>query len=193
MGRSFLYRTLIFAVLSEPTLADKRLYSEVVKADVLSGREEPTLVIADLGGVPIDDLLYPYGVEPSDESETPPVINDGWLSPGLYPVITDLMSAGVISDVEGRDIPAYLLSQPVFIVGYDRASANWLINNVDILDKNQAVGLVVNVDSHEQMRELLRITDHRLMLQPINGNRLAQSIKLYHYPAYIDQDGVLRR
>ena len=192
MGRALLFCALVLSALSPPVWAGKQLYSQVIRTDVLSGRAEPTMVIADLGGIPIDELLYPDGIEPNDEPEEAPALNDGWLSPGLYPVQTDLMSVGVISEAEGRDIPSYLISQPIFIVGYDRASANWLINNVDILEQNQAVGLVVNVDTPEQMRELLRITEHRLMLQPVNGNRLAQSLKLYHYPAYIDQDGVLR-
>jgi integrating conjugative element protein (TIGR03765 family) len=192
MGRAFLFCARVLSALSSPVWAEKQLYSQVIRTDVLSGRAEPTEVIADLGGIPIDELLYPDGIEPNDEPEAAPALNDGWLSPGLYPVQTDLMSVGVISEAEGRDIPSYLVSQPIFIVGYDRASANWLINNVDILEQNQAVGLVVNVDTPEQMRELLRITEHRLMLQPVNGNRLAQSLKLYHYPAYIDQDGVLR-
>lgn len=192
MGRAFLFCALVLSALSPPVWAEKQLYSQVIRTDVLSGRAEPTMVIADLGGIPIDELLYPDGIEPNDEPEVAPALIDGWLSPGFYPVQTDLMSVGIISEAEGRDIPSYLVSQPIFIVGYDRASANWLINNVDILEQNQAVGLVVNVDTPEQMRELLRITEHRLMLQPVNGNRLAQSLKLYHYPAYIDQDGVLR-
>ena len=176
-----------------PVWAEKRIYSQVIKAAVLSGQVGSTVVIADMGGIPVDEILYPDGIEPAATPELPLAINDGWLSPGLYPVITDLMSVGVISDVEGKDIPSYLVSQPIFIVGYDRASANWLINNVDILARNKAIGLVVNIDTPDQLRELQHITDHRLLLQPTNGNRLAQSIKLYHYPAYIDQDGVLRR
>lgn len=182
----------MLALISPTALAEKQLYSEVVKSDVLSGRSEPTVVIADVGGTPIDQLLYPDGVEPTEAVEAPPEMNNGWLSSGLYPVRSELMSAGVISEFEARDVPAYLISQPLFIVGYDRASANWLINNVDVLEKNHAVGLVVNIESPEQMSELLRITDNRLLLQPANGDRLAQSIKLYHYPAYIDHDGVLR-
>jgi integrating conjugative element protein (TIGR03765 family) len=107
-------------------------------------------------------------------------------------VISRNLSVGPVGADEARNIPAHLLTQPMFIVGYDRVSANWLQSNVDVLEEKRAVGLVVNVDTPQQMERLLELTGRRLALTPMSGDQLAKAINLRHYPVFIDRSGVVR-
>ena len=155
-------------------------------------------VISDRGGIEIKELLNPPGesVESVEEltrlHNDPETMKDGLLSAGLYPVYSESLTVGPIGQSEATDIPSYLLTMPFFIVGYDRVSANWMIENLDILVENHAVGLVVNIETPEQMKELMRITQNRVALTPVQGDDLAETLNLRHYPAYIDHQGVVR-
>lgn len=154
------------------------------------------IVLSDRGGIAMSEILNPPGesVESIEEiaAHDPAEMNNGLLSEGLYPIYTDAMQVGPIGRNEGQDIPSYLLTVPFFIVGYDRVSVNWMVKNLDHLVEKKAIGLVVNVETPDQMRELVERTGGRLPLTPMRGNELAKTLNLYHYPAYIDNAGLMR-
>ena len=80
-----------------------------------------------------------------------------------------------------------------FIVGYDQVSMGWLRDNLEALERNYALGLVVNVETPEQLEALYALTENRLVLTPASGETLASSVHLRHYPAYVDNKrGLLR-
>jgi integrating conjugative element protein (TIGR03765 family) len=85
-----------------------------------------------------------------------------------------------------------MVSRPLFIVGYDPVSIQWLTDNRDFLASNNAVGLVVSVETIAQMNELKRIVGDGVTLQPTPGDRLAQHMGIRHYPFYMDSEGVMR-
>lgn len=158
--------------------------------------QAPPIVIADHGGIPIAEVInegdaHKPKVEHIQQTRNS-VLDRGLLSNSLYPVISRSLSVGPVGANEARNISAHLLSQPMFIVGYDRVSANWLKSNVDLLEEKGALGLVVNVETPEQMEHLLELTGRRLALTPMSGEQLANAINLRHYPVFIDSSGVLR-
>jgi integrating conjugative element protein (TIGR03765 family) len=159
--------------------------------------QQPPVVIADRGGIPLADVInegdaHKPQLGQSVERASANVLSRGLLSESLYPVISRNLSVGPVGADEARNISAHLLTQPMFIVGYDRVSANWLQSNVDVLEEKRAVGLVVNVDTPQQMERLLELTGRRLALTPMSGDQLAKAINLRHYPVFIDRSGVVR-
>jgi len=188
----------IAALLALPASAEKVSYSQAVKNQVLSSESKLT-VLADYGGTPIQNLLYEtddlavgdYVME-NNASKLDARQATGASNPEMYPIRTPSMSVGPISANEAQNIPALYLTNPVFIIGYDRVSLNWLEQNLDILAERQAMGMLVNVETPEQYRRVQEIADGRVLIHPLSGEQLSASIQLYHYPAYLDQKGVMR-
>ena len=58
--------------------------------------------------------------------------------------------------------------------------------------EKKAIGLVVNVDTKEQMEKLQAIAGDTVFMQPTPGDRLAEHLKITHYPFYMDSEGVMR-
>jgi len=188
----------IAALLALPASAEKVSYSQAVKNQVLSSESKLT-VLADYGGTPIQNLLYEtddlavgdYVME-NNASKLDARQATGASNPEMYPIRTPSMSVGPISANEAQNIPALYLTNPVFIIGYDRVSLNWLEQNIDILAERQAMGMLVNAETPEQYRRVQEIADGRVLIHPLSGEQLSASIQLYHYPAYLDQKGVMR-
>ena len=197
MGTKIYVATLAVA-LSLPAVAEKVSYSQAVKNQVLSHQSTLT-VLADYGGTPIQNLLYEtddlavgdYVME-GDISEFDTTQAFGATNPDIYPIKTPSMSVGPISPNEAQDIPPVYLNNPVFIIGYDRVSLNWLEQNLHILEDRQAMGMLVNVETPEQYKRVQEIAKGRVLIHPLSGEQLSASLKLYHYPAYIDHQGVMR-
>lgn len=103
-----------------------------------------------------------------------------------FPVVSEKLSPG---RVEARTISASGLVQPIFMIGYDKLSAEWLSKRKNILKQLNAIGLVVNVPSAQAMAELQRIAPD-LMLQPIPGDDLAERIGIENYPLLVTQTSI---
>lgn len=150
-----------------------------------------TTVIEDRGGQPIDKYL------PKKNSNERVKKNfkhrqSTKLVHAHFPVITKSMSVGRVTDDEASGIKYQVATRPMFIIGYDPVSIKWLKENRVLLSDKGAIGLVVNVETNEQMEELQNIAGDKLMMQPTPGDNLAEHLKLKHYPFYMDSKGVLR-
>ncbi len=109
-----------------------------------------------------------------------------------FPVISKSMKVGRVTDSEARNIQYQVATQPMFIVGYDATSKKWLMENKTLLQRKNAIGLVVNVSNLAQMDELQEIVGNTVILQPTPGDRLAEHLNIKHYPFYLDNQGVMR-
>lgn len=158
------------------------------------------VLLEDRGGIEIKNLIHEPGEIDEDKARYPdeePLHTKedgvgGIFANSLYPVVTETMKIGPISDTALQNIRTDLLTNPTFIVGYDRVSVRWLKENLHHLVEKRAIGLVVNVQTPEQMKKLIEITESKIVLRPTPGDGLAKSLNLYNYPAYIDASGVLR-
>lgn len=201
MGKKIYVTALLALAIVIPVQAEKVSYGKALKAKVLTDKST-LIVLADYGGTPIDQLLYANDDPEFGESvmklEEQPVSEldmrdvKALSNPYLYPIRTPSMSVGPISANEARDIPAGLLTKPLFIIGYDRVSLSWLEQNLEVLAQKQALGMMVNVETPEQFAKVQSIAQGKVVIHPLSGEHLASSIKLYHYPAFIDHGGLMR-
>ena len=102
-----------------------------------------------------------------------------------FPVTSQLTPGSV----QPRTLSASGLVQPIFMIGYDKFSAQWLSERSSILKQLNALGLVVNVPSAAAMAALQAIAPE-LILQPIPGDDLAKHIGLEHYPVLITKTSI---
>ncbi len=108
------------------------------------------------------------------------------------PVVSKSLKVGQVTEEEAKDVPYHMIARPVFIVGYDPVSLNWLDNNSQFLAEKNAIGFVVNVETVAQMNELQAVAGKGILLQPTPGDRFAEQMNIRHYPFYLDSDGVMR-
>ncbi|SJM91032.1 PFL_4695 family integrating conjugative element protein [Crenothrix polyspora] len=76
------------------------------------------------------------------------------------------------------------LERPVFIIGADALSLQWIQRHRERLDTLHAVGWVVNVENAEQLAQLKQQAAP-LELVALSGSELAQQFGLSHYPVLI--------
>jgi len=101
----------------------------------------------------------------------------------MLPVSTPVLQPG---KVVSYTLPQQV-HQPLFIVGDDPLSHQWLEQKRDYLAKVNATGIVVNVRSITHWRQLKR---YGLTLYPVQGRDFAHAFRLTHYPAFIDGNQV---
>ncbi len=97
------------------------------------------------------------------------------------PVSTPELTPG---KVERKKIKHPLLNRPFFIVGADRLSHHWLIENRDQLKTLHAIGIVVNAQTEQQLSELEESAGG-MRLSPVRGGKMARQLSLNHYPVLI--------
>jgi integrating conjugative element protein (TIGR03765 family) len=97
------------------------------------------------------------------------------------PVTTPELTPG---NVAPKTLSIPYLERPVFIIGADALSLQWLQRHSEHLNTLHAVGLVVNVETAEQLAQLKQQAAP-LELVALSGSELAQQFGLSHYPVLI--------
>lgn len=141
-------------------------------------------VIADLGGESAVRFYEP--IQPIiDDTSPAPGIPSELKEADLLPIVSHVMTPG---QVESRkfELPAML---PIFLVGEDNLSQQWLAAHRDKLLQMQATGMVVHVSNPKSLNRLREIASP-LTLMPISADDLAQRLHLTHYPVLIDSQGL---
>jgi len=133
-------------------------------------------VIADHGGQP----ARPYYARAEARTRGPVTEAD------MLPVTSDRLTLGHVT-ARSLDLPGRMT--PFFIVGADKLSVRWLKQRGDRLRHLHAVGLVVNVKTAAQLKQLRRIGDG-LVLRPVAGDDIATRLELSHYPVLVTPKGV---
>ncbi len=189
MGRNIRILTSILTVISLQIL----LIHVGVADEGHTGKMIQTEVIADRGGLPIDK--YMPGSKKISNARWKIKYRDRLGTKFVdthFPVRTSLMTIGRVTKSEAKDIKYQVATRPMFIVGYDPVSINWLKSNQALLTKKGAIGLVVNVENKEQMDILQKIVGSGVMMQPTPGDKLSRHLKIKHYPFYMDNQGIMR-
>ena len=78
---------------------------------------------------------------------------------------------------------------PLFMIGADPRSEQWLIQHRARLVQLGAVGMLVEVPDEAALKRLIALAKG-LTLLPASGSDLAESLELDHYPVLITQDGI---
>lgn len=151
-----------------------------------------TKVISDKGGYSVSEYM-PNNMFPDEEKKKAiEKRRTTKLVDYHYPVRSKNLKVGRLGPKEGEDIKYQMMGQPMFMIGYDPVSINWLKANKGHLAKNKAIGLVVNVENKEQLKYLQGIAGNKVILQPTPGDSLAEHLKVKHYPFYMDNKGIMR-
>ncbi|KFF48754.1 hypothetical protein GY26_12115 [Gammaproteobacteria bacterium MFB021] len=104
----------------------------------------------------------------------------------MLPLESEQLTPGTVTPRQ-LDLPGGFT--PVFLVGDDDLSRQWLAQRGDILREMNAVGLVVQV-ADEPSLQALRNAAQGLEIRPVSGDGLAERLGLRHYPALISQRGI---
>ncbi|POA87681.1 integrating conjugative element protein [Pseudomonas sp. FW305-E2] len=78
---------------------------------------------------------------------------------------------------------------PLFLVGQDAASLEWLSRHAQALLKLGANGLVVEVDDTQALRRI-QTAAPGLNIWPVSGDDIAERLELEHYPVLITPTGL---
>jgi integrating conjugative element protein (TIGR03765 family) len=128
--------------------------------------------------------LFPQEGLPEAAAATPPA------SPSLpvgFPVTSPSMQPGqLVRPLRLRT--AGWLATPMFVVGDDPLSRQWLVTHRERLQRHRAAGLVVNVGSIESFRALRAIAPE-LPMAPGSAEGFAQPAGLAVYPLFVAIDG----
>lgn len=119
-------------------------------------------------------------------SEVPKPPDMGKVSIAHYPVKTTKLSLGPVEPQVVKLSPTF---QPVFIVGSDELSQQWLQINQDRLLKLLAVGIVTEIESEARLRELKKQFP-RLLFMPMSADTIAGFLPVKHYPVLITRDRI---
>ncbi|WP_084614885.1 integrating conjugative element protein [Pseudomonas batumici] len=147
------------------------------------------IVVDDQGGT--STLAYYRSLnllpdeQPAKAMTLPPVRITAYSEADMLPVRSPSLSPG---SFESRVHNAAGL-QPVFLVGDDELSRQWLQRRGDALREMKAVGWVVNVQRMAALAEL-RALGAGLEMLPASADDLAQRLGIEHYPALVTATGI---
>ena len=153
-------------------------------------RAEPRVLYDSGRTLSIEPFMAPLKPKSQPPAELPPAPALTADSYGL-PVKTPSMTPG---KVHSRTLPALqgkmAGARPLFLIGADRWSLQWLQQNQTRLAELQAVGMVIAVDTESDL-SILRQAAGQLQLMPASGEAIARHLGLAHYPVLIAPPGVI--
>ena len=147
----------------------------------------PPTVIHDAGGVPLAPYFEPFADEGAPEPVSQPPAQP--LPPQLFPVVSARGGPGRLLQ---NPMPSKLPGgpgQPIFIVGDDAASVDWLQRNADALHRMGAQGIVASVRTPEDFLRLRGLVD--LRMTPMSSDALLEAAGIHVWPVLIGADGTI--
>lgn len=104
----------------------------------------------------------------------------------LLPIHTEGMRPGV---VHSREVNLPSVLRPVFIIGADEKSISWLTVHKEELLAAQAIGLLVEVQTLDQLKRIGLLASG-LQLAPSSGQYIADTLGVDTYPVLITNIGI---
>ncbi|WP_101757300.1 PFL_4695 family integrating conjugative element protein [Oceanicoccus sp. KOV_DT_Chl] len=105
--------------------------------------------------------------------------------PFNLPVTTPSMQPGKAA-VTPKALP--YLQRPLFLVGADQVSKDWLVERREQLIHLGAVGLLVEAKDRQEVESVLAIAEG-LKLVPASAEGFAAKLGLTHYPILLSKEG----
>ena len=106
----------------------------------------------------------------------------------VFPLLPSVMQPGKQKTV-AHDLP---LVYPMFIVGCDAASKNWLLKHKAYLQEKRAIGMLVQADSMAAFASLSEVASG-LQINLMDDANIYSSVEIEHYPVLIDVDGKIKQ
>jgi len=98
-----------------------------------------------------------------------------------FPIKTKEMTPGYVKPTK---LNLSMLPQPIFVIGSDDMSLNWLKKYQKRLKAVNAIGMLVQANNKTDYEQVQRIANG-LTILPMSGEVVAQQLKIYHYPLLI--------
>lgn len=138
-------------------------------------------------GLPADAAFtqLPAPVAPEKAEQTPHTQSVVPLSEAVFPVISTRLKPGPVTP-RRVTLPGIT---PVFLIGDDPRSVQWLEARQSYLHTLNATGLVVNVATPARFRFLQQLAGG-LTLLPVSGDDFAQRLGLDAYPVMVTDSEV---
>jgi len=115
----------------------------------------------------------------SSSSPAPSTLN--W----VLPVRSARLSPGIVPP-RALNLPGMA---PLFLIGQDTASLEWLSRHAQALKELGANGLAVEVDNVQALRRI-QTAAPGLNIWPVSGDDIAERLELEHYPVLITPTGL---
>ena len=149
---------------------------------VETGIAEGVTVIHDSG----DTLsISPYA--PSKESSRIPKRRENIpFTMNILPIKTSNMRPGVVSKRQ-HSLPHF--QTPLFVIGSDALSKQWLETRREQLIALNAVGILVSAETEKDIHDIKKLSKG-LWIFPASGEDIAKELNLSHYPALISRIGI---
>ena len=143
--------------------------------------KEPLTVIYDSGDtMPLEPYLPKRAPQEKENAQ-----NTQRQLPFSLPITTPSMQPGKVTAT-----PKALryLQRPLFLVGADQASRDWLAGRREQLIRLGAVGLLVEAKDRQEIEAVLAIAEG-LRLVPASAEGFAAELGLSHYPILLSKEG----
>ena len=131
-----------------------------------------------------EDLAAPA---PGTSPEPPPPARSGVTLEALLPIRTPEMAPGVVRPRGPQATAAG--ARPLFLIGSDSRSLDWLEAHRETLIDLGAVGMLIEADSVAAVRQVAARAEG-LQVLPASGSELARALGLRHYPVLISSRGI---
>lgn len=159
----------------------------IIMATTSTAIADPIVIHDSKNTRPITDYLFlPRPESLAQFTATPPIPNPESLLSRIFPVHTEEMTPGAI---QPRSVNLPQIPRPIFLIGTDDRSRNWLIQHRERLRELQAVGLVVEVFNEQEFHAIEQIA-RGLDLAPAPASELAKQFNLRHYPVLIGRNRI---
>ncbi|UVO09283.1 integrating conjugative element protein [Pectobacterium polonicum] len=149
-------------------------------------------VVADLGGESTEPYFEAINAQ-TDPNFSRSALPQELSSPAgpdltiasVLPVTTPELTPGKVSPRALRltGMP------PIFIIGDDPLSRDWVVKRAGELQRLKATGFVVSVSTEASLRELQVLLPEN-DIAPVSGSDLATRLQLSHYPVLITETGL---
>lgn len=107
----------------------------------------------------------------------------------LFPIHTPAMRAGRFEPSHAPHIALEHLRTPLFLVGTDTYSSQWLSQHRTTLQAHKAIGFVIEAPHYEAFIALSTLVPELLMI-PVPGQQLAEVLGLTVYPLMLTRTGI---
>jgi integrating conjugative element protein (TIGR03765 family) len=103
-----------------------------------------------------------------------------------FPIETPSMTPDIVDPIS---ISIPYLQVPLFIIGSDTLSKQWLSSRKQELISAGAVGMLIEAISLEEVNAIKRL-GKGLQIYPASGRDIAAQLGLKHYPVLISRNGI---
>lgn len=149
----------------------------------------PLTIIHDSGDtLSIDNYKQNYQneSEPKPKSKPKSFTDRGDQPIPEFPIETPSMTPDIVDPLS---ISLPYLQVPLFIIGNDLLSKQWLSNRKQQLISVGAVGMLIEATSLEEVNAIKRLGEG-LQIYPASGRDIAAQLGLKHYPVLISRNGI---